>query len=171
MPSALHEGLVDLFRDRPSLVTDFVAKKLRLPAFGSGLVEVRSGEMEQVSAPQHRADAVLSVNQADGSRLAVVLEVQLAVDAEKRFTWPVYLAGIRALQRCPTVLVVVSPDRGVAKWAGQEIVFGPSSGWMRPLVLGEEAVPAVTDPRVAMENPELAVLSALTHGKGKLGFE
>ncbi len=41
---------------------------------------------------------------------------------------------------------------------------------MRPLVLGEEAVPAVTDPRVARGNPELAVLSALTHGKSEVGL-
>ncbi len=64
-----------------------------------------------MAAPQHRADAVLFVEQADGAKLAVVLEVQLAVDLEKRFTWPVYLAGIRALRRCPTVLVVVTPDQ------------------------------------------------------------
>jgi len=39
-------------------------------------------------------------------------------------------------------------------------------GWLlTPLVLGPDMVPVVTDADTARENPELAVLSALTHGR------
>ncbi len=37
---------------------------------------------------------------------------------------------------------------------------------LRPRVLGPDAVPVVTDPERAAREPELAVLSAMTHGKG-----
>jgi len=37
---------------------------------------------------------------------------------------------------------------------------------VRPRVLGPDAVPIITDPAQAAREPELAVLSAMAHGKG-----
>lgn len=37
---------------------------------------------------------------------------------------------------------------------------------MSPLVVGPSAVPVVTEPDVAVRDPELAVLSVMAHGKG-----
>jgi len=47
-----------------------------------------------------RADAVVILSGADGSQLAVVVEIQLRYDDRKRFSWPSYLTQVRAAQRC-----------------------------------------------------------------------
>ncbi len=167
VPSSLHEILVQLIRDRPALAADFVAARLGEDWRAGKRIELLSGELSQTSAPQHRADAVLLLDRGQGDhRLAVVVEVQLAADAEKLFTWPVYLAGIRAKLRCPAVLVVVTPYRAVRNWASRPISLGPGGDAVRPLVLGPEAIPVVTAVEAAHEDPELALLSAVAHARG-----
>ena len=168
MPSSLHEVLLQLFRDRPAIAVDFIAARLDSRWSDARRVELLDGDLAQLSAPQHRADTVLLLTcPGPDDRLAVVLEVQLAVDPDKCFAWPVYLAGIRARLRCPAVLLVVAPDPGVRNWARRPISIGPSGDTMRPLVLGPDAVPVVTDVGAARKNIELAVLSALVHARGR----
>jgi len=130
-----------------------------------------SGELAQTSAPQHRADAVLLLG-AEGRtrRLALVIEVQLSIDLGKRYSWPVYVAGIRARFQCPTLLLVVTPYRRVGKWAAQPIPLGPGGDVIQPLVLGPEAIPAVTDIEAARARPELSLLSAVAHAHGPLSI-
>ena len=68
------------------------------------------------------------------------VEVQLARDADKRWSWPVYLTGLRARLRCDVALVVVTPETAVA---------------------GRAAAPIATGHPIS---PELAVLSVMLHG-------
>src|SRR5437773_1718247 len=42
--------------------------------------------------------------------------MQLATKARKRFTWPVYVAGLRARLECDACVLVVTPFAGVAGW-------------------------------------------------------
>jgi hypothetical protein len=72
---------------------------------------------------------------------AIVVEVQLSRDEEKRASWPLYLTSLRSRVGCPTVLLVVAPD----------------------------AIPVIKDPEVAGREPELAVLSAMAHGREEVG--
>ncbi|WP_280398833.1 hypothetical protein [Nocardia carnea] len=95
----------------------------------------------------------------------MVVEIQLRRDPDKLWSWPVYTASLRARMRCPVLLLTVCPDPRTAKWAAQPLEFGygnPSTT-LAPLVLDPSAVPVVTDPEVATELPELAVLSAVAH--------
>lgn len=66
--------------------------------------------------------------------------------------------------KCPVYLLVITADEAVARWAAQPIELGKGSRWV-PLVLRPSGVPAVTDPAQARADPELAVLSAMAHGK------
>jgi hypothetical protein len=67
-------------------------------------------------------------------------------------------------------VLVVTPEDGVARWAGALEGGGP--GWaFKPLVVGPKLVPVVTDASVAAAAPELAVLSALAHGRDEAGLE
>ncbi|MGW1051148.1 hypothetical protein, partial [Streptomyces sp. NPDC002521] len=56
-----------------------------------------------------------------------------------------------------------------AQWASKPIRFG-FPGWdsmtVRPLVLGPDNVPVISDERQAERDVPLAVLSAMTHGRG-----
>ena len=92
---------------------------------------------------------------------AVVVEVQLAVDKDKLRAWPVYVAVARARLDCPVTLLVLAPDREVARWARRPIRLGHPGHVLRPIVIGFEQVPRVTDRAQACAAPELAVLSAI----------
>jgi hypothetical protein len=94
----------------------------------------------------------------------LVVEVQLARDTDKRWSWPVYLAGLRARLRCDVALLVVSPEASVAAWAAAPIPTGHPGWVLVPLVLGPDVVPLVRDRSAATVSPELAVLSVMLHG-------
>ncbi len=93
--------------------------------------------------------------------LTVVVEVQLSRDPDKRRSWPVYVATLRARLRCPTELLVVCPDRAVAGYCAAPITLGLGRPALIPMVLGPELVPVVTDGELPVE---LVVLSAIAHG-------
>jgi len=97
----------------------------------------------------------------------MVIEVQLRPDADKRFSWPAYVTNARARHQCDATLVVVTPYKYVAAWARKPISLGPGSGHVQPLVFGPNEVPAIVDGAQARQNPELAVLSAITHGRDR----
>jgi len=93
-----------------------------------------------------------------------VVEAQLSWDGTKRWSWPVYLATLRARLRCPAVLLVVCADAKMATWCAAPIDLGHPGWTLSPLVLGPDRVPVVTDLDEARRAPELAVLSAMAHG-------
>jgi hypothetical protein len=166
MPSVLHEALVVLFRNRPTLAAELLAGPLGIgiPPFSS--VRFESTELGDVVPPEYRADLALVLVDEDGAaRLAIVLEPQLGIDARKRFTWPVYVTSLRARLGCPVLLLVVAVDAAVARFASEPIDLGPPGFTLRPTVLGPDAVPLVVDEEAARGAPELAVLSALAHAR------
>ncbi len=94
----------------------------------------------------------------------IILEAQLAVDADKLFTWPMYAVSARARYRCPFVVLVVTPDPDTARWAGQPVDLGGDTPW-KSLVVGPDGIPVITDVDMAAREPHLAVLSAMAHGR------
>ncbi|MGK3995899.1 hypothetical protein [Sorangium sp. So ce1024] len=120
---------------------------------------------------EYRADLVLELRDERGALvLAIVLEVQRDVDPDKKFSWPAYVAVVRARKRVGTIVLVVAPDAGVAAWAAETIDLGLGRGHVAPLVLGPAVVPEITDPADAEKETELAVLSAVAHGNGPSGL-
>jgi hypothetical protein len=132
-----------------------------LPPFQEARLD--AGDMTALVPTEFRADAVVVL--ADGRRpvLAIVVEVQLARDQVKRWTWPVYLSTLRARLRCPAVLLVICVDVAIAAWCASPIPLGHPDWVLHPLVLGPRELPIVTDVQAAREAPAFAVLSALTH--------
>jgi len=96
---------------------------------------------------------------------ALVVEVQLHVDDDKRFVWPLYVAGLRARLRCPVALVVLTLDDRVARWAATPIGLDERGSVLRPWVVGPAEVPAITEVADAAALPEFALLSVLAHGR------
>lgn len=115
-----------------------------------------------VSVPAElRADAVVVLSGADGARLAVVVEVQLRYDQDKRYSWPAYLTQIRAAQRCPAVLLVICPRTGTAARCRAPIRTGHPGFDLEPLVVDAATIPDSGGPGLR-EHPELVVLAVLT---------
>ncbi|MGW0180229.1 hypothetical protein [Nocardia sp. NPDC003345] len=164
MPSTPHEVVIDMFTERPGLVAPLLsALGCELPDYET--VKPRSERAAVVAPTEYYADAVLVFERSGESVLAVVVEIQLRRDPDKLWSWPVYTASLRARMRCPVLLLIVCPDPRTAKWAAQPLDFGygSPSTTLTPLVLDPSSVPVVTDPGLATELPELAVLSAVAH--------
>jgi hypothetical protein len=164
MPSQLHEMLLLLFRNRPALAPELLreALQLELPAYSE--VRLESADLTDVVPTEYRADLVVLL--VDGKPvLGIIVEVQLAPDARKRFSWPVYVAGLRARLECPCCLLVITASDKTAEWAQEPMALGPGTKLV-PLVVGPGGVPVITDPERAKQDPELAVLSVMAHGRG-----
>jgi hypothetical protein len=164
-----HEVLVDLFKNRPELGPELLTEALgvTLPSYSEA--RVVSIDLTQIRPTEYRADVVVLLLDAGVPISVVIVEVQLAVDDDKRFTWPEYLMGARARYRCPAGLLVVAPQPEVAAWCAQPIDTGVPGFVLIPPVLGRQAVPVITDPAEAARRPELAVLSAMAHGESEQG--
>ena len=164
MPSMLHEGIALLFENRSDLAPRLVERVLGVPLPAYNSVQPDDPTLSQAVPPEKCADGVVVLTRDGVAVLSIVLEVQLRVDTEKLFSWPLYAVTLRARKRCPVIVLVVAPDPRVARWASQPIGLGASSTF-HPLVIGPDAVPWVTSIEEARENPELAVLSVLAHGR------
>jgi hypothetical protein len=96
-----------------------------------------------------------------------VVEVQLAHARDKLYSWPVYLTSARNRHETDALLLVVTPSESVAKWARKPIHLGPTAGFIQAVVIGPGQMPAITDAEKADQYPELAAISAITHGRSK----
>jgi hypothetical protein len=170
-PSPLHEILTDMVKHRPAVVAELLSEtfQLHLPTWRH--VHDGASELTDIQTVQVRADAVTRFTDASGNNvLAVVNEVQLSGRKrdrdEKRHVWPHYLTYVRRKLHCPTMLLVICVDRDTAAWCAEPIELGHPGWVLRPLVLGPDQVPLVTDPGQARRSVQLAVLSASSHGAG-----
>jgi hypothetical protein len=173
MPTLEHNALVEMFRDNPALVARLLAQILHAPVPEHSSIVVVEAALDQLLPVEFRADLVFELrNAVNKLLLAIVLEVQRESDADKKFSWPVYVTVLRARKRCPACVLVIAPDASVATWAAKPIQLGlgPGDGTVKPWVLGPAQLPRVTDPAVAAQEPELSVLSARAHGNEPDGF-
>lgn len=161
MPSHLHEALLQLFRNRPELAPELLSVlQADLPPYTE--VRIDSADLTEIQPAEYRADLVVALT--DGAPvLGIVVEVQMSPDERKRFAWPAYVANLRARLKCPVCLLVVTRDEAVARWAAKSIQIG--CGHIAPIVIGPAGVPEVIDEAQARADPELAVLSAIAHGR------
>jgi hypothetical protein len=169
MASMAHEVLVDLFKNRPSLGAEILTEALgvALPSYTEA--RLISIDLTQIQPAEYRADVVVLLLNGNVPIWVLIVEVQLGIDLRKRYSWPEYAMGSRAVHRCPVGLLVVAPDPDVAAWCAEPIETGIPGFVLRPPVLRREAVPIVTDPAEAARRPELAVLSAMAHGESEQG--
>lgn len=166
MPALEHEALLRLFRNRPALAAELLhaVTGLALPSAEPRLVET---ELTQITPTEYRADMVVAL----GDDTLLVVEVQLGRDEGKRWSWPLYVAALRAKQRRRVLLLVFTMSDAVAAWARRPIPLGHPRFQLEPIVVGPSAVPQITDEAAARADPELAVLSAVTHGDSESGPE
>ncbi|MFC7385516.1 hypothetical protein [Sphaerisporangium rhizosphaerae] len=166
MPTREHQIWLELIRERPSLAADLLGcvQPDAVPVFAEARVE--SADLTEHNPTEYRADTVVSLLSGTKPAMAVIVEVQRHQDNDKLWSWPAYLATLRARRRCPVVLLVISPQRETARWCARPIPLGHPGLVFKPLVLGPDEIPTIIDPQQARTNPELAVLSAMIHGDG-----
>ena len=163
MPSQLHESHLLLFRNQPALAAELMRGALGVDVPRYREARVISADLTDIQPAEYRADMVVQLFD-DASVFGIVVEVQLAVDERKRYVWPAYVSNLRARLECPVALLVVTADDAVARWAAKCVEMG-GTHYFAPFVLGPSAVPEIVDEAEAGANPELAVLSAMAHGR------
>ncbi len=161
MPSQLHEMLLLLFRNRPALAPELVREALHVELPSYSEVRLESADLTDIVPAEYRADLVVLL--VDGKPvLGIIVEVQLQPDPRKRFSWPVYVAELRARLGCPCCLLVVTASAKTARWAAEPISTGPG-GQLLAFVVSPEGVPVITDlDRAGQARPGAG--RALRHG-------
>src|SRR4051812_21900175 len=100
MPTLEHNGLVEMFRDKPDQAPHLLSTLfgVAVPPYASvGVVE---SSLDQMIPIEFRADLVLELRDvSDACVMAIVLEVQRDLDPDKKYVWAVYLAVVRAQKR------------------------------------------------------------------------
>ena len=168
MPSPLHQTLCELFHTRPHLAAELLQAARLLPTALDVEGELLPGDLSQSAAPEYRADVVVKLTGA--AEMTVIIEAQLQPDPTKPFSWPVYVAVAQSQRRGKVALLVLTLDESTARWAARPLSVG-ITGTLRPVVIGPKSLPVVTELTQAQENPEIAVLSALAHGRRKVGAQ
>lgn len=141
--SSIHEGLLELVRDRPAFAADLLTGVLdvRIPRFAEA--RIADSTLNQATPVENHADAAVLLVEGDPV-LGVIVEAQLQEDARKHYTWPLYAIAARARHECPFIVLVVTLDTQVALWASRPIDLG--DGMMfRPRVIGPDAIPKLVD--------------------------
>ncbi len=109
----------------------------------------------------YRADGVLLYCDADDKPVqAVVVEVQRGWDADKRWTWKLYVFQVEAEAQVETKLLVYCLDPAVARRYRELFEHDGSSVPLRPYLFTPADVPLVIDVETARSSPALAVLAA-----------
>jgi hypothetical protein len=166
-----HEALLLLFRKRPTLAPEVLRDTLGVPVPAFTEARLEPGDLTEVIPRELRADQVVVLYDGAVRVMSIVVEAQLQPpDREKLRAWPNYVTGAFARYDCQACLLVVTIDRAVAARCAKAIVVGPGSV-ITPLVLGPRSVPVITAPDVAQAMPEVAVLSAMAHGRSKVGLK
>lgn len=169
MVSSSHEALHRVFQKDPALLTRALQRVLNVHFPEPRDFAVLNADLTEIEPVERRVDTLMRVETDDGAYLLVV-EAQGKVDDAKRSSWAYYLAYLYAKYRCEPVLIVITQSRSTARWAARPIRLG-LPGWhsmtVRPLVLGPENVPVIKNEQEAERDVPLAVLSAMTHGRGK----
>jgi hypothetical protein len=160
MPTIPHEAPVELVRRNPGLVATLV-EGLGVAVPADANAALASADATASVPAELRADAVVLLTGVDGTRLAVIVEVQLRYDADKHYSWPAYLTQVRAAQRCPAVLLVICPNARTARRCRAPIGTGHPGFELVPLVIDATTIPDPSQASAAAV-PELMVLAVLT---------
>ena len=163
MPSARHEGLIDLFQHRPELAPELLEQVVGVAVPRFERAQLGSTNLSEWQPKEYRADTVVVLEQSEQPVLAVVVEIQLSGDDTRHWSWPVYLATLRARLKCPVMLLVVCTTRAMATRYAKPIDLGHPGLVLVPVVVGPERLPVIDDVDTATRHPELAVLAAIAH--------
>ncbi|MEV4112009.1 hypothetical protein [Nonomuraea sp. NPDC049695] len=161
MVTSQHEGITKV----TALDFGHTAQMLRalfdLPIPESGEARLASPDLSDAKPAVCRADGALLYGKGK-EKLGVITETQRGEDKDKLYSWLEYIANFRARERCPVCLVVICPDRKIARWAAKPIETGHPGLTLTPLVIGPDNTPVITDVEEAAGNIGLAVVSAIT---------
>jgi len=99
MPAILHEGILELIRERPAFAADLLRRLLGIAVPDYAEARLAEATLNDVVPIEYRAGQVVSF--AAERPVFCVIEAQLSENPRKRWTWPVYGTTARAKYECP----------------------------------------------------------------------
>ncbi|MFF4018121.1 hypothetical protein [Streptomyces sp. NPDC001843] len=168
MVGSSHEALHRIFQKDPALLTRAIQDVLGVPFPEPREFAGMNVDLTEIEPIERRVDTLMRADTDEGTYL-IVVESQGKKDEDKRGSWPYYLSYLYAKYRCEPVLIVITQSVATARWAAEPIHLGVRefpSLTVRPLVLSPDNVPLIVDAGEAERDVPLAVLSAMTHGRG-----
>lgn len=141
MTSINHDGPIDVIRNHPVMTADLVRRvtPISIPPQDRIRVELGSNDASNVVPDEFKADMVTVIrDRRTGAPLVlVIIEPQGREDKAKRFSWPSYIANLRAAHECETaVLIVVCWDATEADKCRKAIPLGHPGLVLFPIVIG-----------------------------------
>jgi hypothetical protein len=168
MVSLTRDGAHRVFRKDPALVTRALRRVLDIPLPEARELVLLEPNLGEGWAGETYADMLLRLETDEGAYLLLFDSLDER-DEDKRGGWASCLLRLYAKYRCAPVLIVLTPSASIARWAAHPISQGPS-GWdsltVRPLVIGPDDVPFISDKGDAERDVFLAALSTIVHGRG-----
>ncbi|WP_304453454.1 hypothetical protein [Nocardiopsis sp. YSL2] len=165
MPGFDHELKVRLFQNNPELAPVMLRDTIGFPVPDYARVELGCTDHTKLKPVPFKSDSVVVLYDEHGAKqMAIIAEVQHKKDPDKPYSWPLYVATVWEIIRCPVRLMVVCPDSSTERWAREPIRFEAGGTALAPAVMGPSNTPVIDDIERAQALPELAVLSAAAHG-------
>ncbi|KUO22704.1 hypothetical protein [Streptomyces dysideae] len=162
-----HESLHQVFQQDTKLLVTSMQGLLGLsigPVLEITPLDTVTTELMPV---ERRVDALFQLD-TEKTRYVVALESQGKPDADKRRSWPYYLAYLGERYDADAVLIVLTDEPLTERWAAQPIASGfpeRPSLIAQPHVLGPTSVPLISSADEARGDIALWVLSSLVHGR------
>ncbi|MEW2356721.1 hypothetical protein [Spirillospora sp. NPDC029432] len=161
MPTIDHEMPLEMVRNRPALVPELLRTMFDFDIAETSKSFLGSEALNDCDPREYRCDAAVMLGDPEKPSLGVIVEVQSRPSKRKRYTWPAYMAGMRARKECDVVLLVLCPDKTTAARCAEPIETGHPGWILTPLVINLADISPITDVDRARRLPELAVLGAL----------
>ncbi|GCB47583.1 hypothetical protein [Streptomyces sp. NL15-2K] len=140
-----------IFEDHPEALNP-VFEALRLPPLTKTVIEV--------------LDSALKVQPSEGEDFLLAIEVQAEQDPDKAPGWARRVAQLHMTYHLPVLLLVICRNRPTATWAAgpfEHRIGTWTSQILRPLVLGPDDLPEITDEPTVIRQPALATLATIVH--------
>jgi len=162
VPSAIHTGIVDVLEAHPEALTYLLELRGEAP---QGPLVPTTGTRTKAFILERRVDRAFLVGSQSAPVGFVLAEVQLDVDQEKGFSWPLYMELGRSRYRFEGALVVLTTAQHVRDWIERDIVpptgqYGCSRA-LRPTVLALDAI--APELLLRPDRPYLATLAIAGH--------
>jgi hypothetical protein len=166
MPSISHQALALLFRDSPELGLRFFQSAAGVSLPDGARARLHTAQFTSLEPPEYSADAACLIEDVAGAvHGALVMEAQLSTSESKRSSWLVYTALLHRALLVPVTVLVFAMTEAIARWCAEPYPYDHLGNVFRPLVIGPEMIPRITDVEQARAFPELAVLSVAAHGQ------
>lgn len=165
MPSPRHDALTRLIRDHLDLPIRLLREVggIKLPT--DGPLWVGPGDLRDRISREMHADTVVFGGPLQDRWFSTIVEVETEMSEQKLRQTVEAAEMLRLETRKPVYVIFITPDPGAGRFLTPvEICSGCLTITMRPVIVGPDRIPVLTDPHQMAADLLTAALSVMAHG-------